>query len=178
LKPVATYNAHAQEFTSSPVVFQHNGKTLVAASTSTGQVHLVDGDTMQRSMEPATHAGTSGALASWQDANGVRWLLAPFTKGVVAWKVTDRIEPGWESREIASPLQPMIVNGVVFAASTGKSTPGILYALDGATGKELWNSGKHITSPVQGGGLAGAVGQVYVPAYDGTLYAFGFPIEH
>ena len=54
----------------------------------------------------------------------------------------------------------------------------MLYALDAQTGKELWNSGKTITSFVHSGGLAAGGGRVYVGAYDGTQYAFGFPIEH
>jgi hypothetical protein len=52
----------------------------------------------------------------------------------------------------------------------------VLYALDGATGKELWNSGKTISSFARGG-LSGGAGVVYIPAYDSTLYAFGVPIE-
>jgi outer membrane protein assembly factor BamB len=88
----------------------------------------------------------------------------------------------------------MVIGGVVFALSTGefrtsdnkitaaqraqRSSPAVLYALDGATGKELWNSGKTIMSFVHGAGLSGNGGQVYVGTYDGTLYAFGFPMEH
>ena len=52
----------------------------------------------------------------------------------------------------------------------------MLYAIDAATGKDLWNSGKTITSIIQGG-LSGRQGNVYVPGADGTLYAFGFAIE-
>jgi outer membrane protein assembly factor BamB len=58
-----------------------------------------------------------------------------------------------------------------------KSTPAVLYALDGATGKVLWESGDTITSFARGGLSAGG-STVYVGTYDGTLYAFGFPIEH
>ena len=86
------------------------------------------------------------------------------------------------------------MNGVVFALSSGehrsddpklaasqrarRSIPAVLYALDAQTGKELWNSGKTITSFVHSGGLAAGGSRVYVGAYDGTQYAFGFPIEH
>ena len=74
----------------------------------------------------------------------------------------------------------MIVNGVVFSASAGqRGTASVLYALDGGTGKELWNSGKAITSFIpRGGGLSGGGTQLYLGTYDGTFYAFGFPIEH
>jgi outer membrane protein assembly factor BamB len=95
---------------------------------------------------------------------------------------------------MVSPLPPAIVNGVVFALSSGefrssdpqltaaqraqRSSPAILYALDASTGKELWNSGSTITSFVHSGGLAAGGGRVYVGGYDGTQYAFGFPMEH
>ncbi|MBO0722420.1 MAG: PQQ-like beta-propeller repeat protein [Blastocatellia bacterium] len=157
------------------------------------------------------------ALSSWQSTDGTRWLLAPVsgpvsteagftaatggaTKGaIVAWKVVEKdgaivLQPGWVSRELTSPLPPTIINGVVFALSSGeyrsadnkltapqrakRSSPAILYALDGETGKELWNSGATITSFVHGGSLSGGSGQLYVGTYDGTLYAFGFPMEH
>jgi outer membrane protein assembly factor BamB len=53
-----------------------------------------------------------------------------------------------------------------------------LYALDASTGKELWNSGDTITSFVHSGGLSAGGSRVYVSDYEGTQYAFGFPIEH
>jgi hypothetical protein len=52
-----------------------------------------------------------------------------------------------------------------------------LYALDSASGRELWNSGNTITSFARGG-LSGGGSQVYLGTYDSTLYTFGFPIEH
>jgi outer membrane protein assembly factor BamB len=86
------------------------------------------------------------------------------------------------------------LNDVVFALSTGafrttdpeiraeqrlqRSTPAVLYALEAKTGKELWNSGTTISASVQGLGPSGQDGQVYVAAADGTLYAFGLPLEH
>jgi outer membrane protein assembly factor BamB len=54
--------------------------------------------------------------------------------------------------------------------------PGVLYALDAATGKQLWTSGRAITSTIRGGLSAGG-GTVFVPGSDSTLYAFGFEIE-
>jgi outer membrane protein assembly factor BamB len=63
------------------------------------------------------------------------------------------------------------------AEKTSKSTPAVLYALDGTSGKELWNSGKSITSFAHSGGLWASDGQIYVPTYDSTVYAFGFAME-
>ena len=89
--------------------------------------------------------------------------------------------------------QPLVINGVVFAVSSGeaRSKDTILTAAQRAkasvpasafspcaNGKELWNSGKTITSFMHGGGLSGGAGQIYLGTHDGTLYSFGFPIEH
>ena len=95
---------------------------------------------------------------------------------------------------MVSPLTPAIVNGVVFALSSGefrssdpqltaaqraqRSSPAVLYALDAATGKELWNSGSTITSFVHSGGLCGRRRPGVCRRHDGTQYAFGFPMEH
>jgi hypothetical protein len=49
--------------------------------------------------------------------------------------------------------------------------------LDGATGQPLWDSGKAIAGNA-GGGLSGGSSQIYLSIQDGTIYAFGFPIEH
>jgi outer membrane protein assembly factor BamB len=52
----------------------------------------------------------------------------------------------------------------------------VLYALEGTTGREIWNSGATISSFARAG-LSGGAGVVYVTTYDSTLYAFGVPIE-
>ena len=104
------------------------------------------------------------------------------------------MQPVWVSRDMMSPAPPTIVNGVVFAISSGeyrsgdaqmtaaqraqRSKPAVLYALDAATGKELWSSGTTIASFVRGVGPSAGDGQVYVVTYDGTIYAFGIPLEH
>jgi len=84
----------------------------------------------------------------------------------------------------------MIVNGVMWVVSSGEvagktaaatlaqSKAAVLYALDAASGKELWNSGKTMTSFTHSGGLSAGAGQLYVQTHDGVLYAFGVPIEH
>ena len=123
---------------------------------------------------------------AWEDAGEAAWRAA--------WDAEIAQADPWVSRDMVSPLPPMIVNGVVFAVSSGafrandsqltaaeraqRSSRAVLYALDGTTGKELWSSGDTIPSFVHGGGLSGGGNQVYLGTHDGTLYAFGFPIEH
>ena len=186
-----TYES-GQEFTSSPMVFQYKQRNLIAAATGDGTYSCARCRVARHAsiQNPANSANFShGALASWQSPDGVRWLLAASggaAGAVTAWKIVERdeliaLEPGWRSRDLMSPLTPIIMNGVVFAVSSGEDRPptnAVLYALDGATGKVLWDSGKSITSFVDSGGLSGGAGQLYLETEDQTLYAFGFPIEH
>jgi outer membrane protein assembly factor BamB len=216
-----------EEFTSSPVVFPFQDKMLIAAAARGERIYLLDAATMggsdhQTALDKTPSSSNRadfipGALATWQDSAGGRWILAPAagpvvsgagltaTNGrvvngaIVAWKVVDHngvptLQPGWVSRDMVSPLTPIVVDGVIFAVSSGeyrsgdrqltsaqrvqRSVPAILYALDAATGKELWNSGNTIASFVHSGGLSASANQIYLGTYDGTLYAFGFPIEH
>ena len=189
-------------FTSSPLVFQHKESAMVAAAAKDGRIHVLDstrlGGAVYKSPPLAADSG-SESLATWEDPAGTRFLLASTAVAVAAVKVVEKdggpaLETAWTSRDITSPLTPLVINGVVFAVSSGefrsadtrmnasqraqRSTPAVLYALDGATGNALWNSGKTITSFVHGGGLSGGGSQVYLGTYDGTFYAFGFPIEH
>ncbi len=160
---------------------------------------------------------TAGALATSENADGSRWVFAAaagppgagtnagsangaVTNGaVVAYKLVEQngalsLQAVWTSRDMLSPAPPAVVNGIVFAISTGefrsadaqltaaqraqRAKPAVLYALDAATGKELWSSGNTISSFVRGVGPSAGDGQVYVVTYDGTVYAFGIPLEH
>jgi outer membrane protein assembly factor BamB len=201
LKVLATYNAGAPGFASTPVVFEYANKPMIAVAARDGSVDILPSTLGSATAKTpaATSTGTiaAGALASWQDSGGTRWILAPSASAIVAWKLVNRggslaLERGWSSRDMASPMPPMIVNGVVFAVSSGesrggatsaaqvaqKSSKAVLYALDAETGKELWNSGSTIASFAHSGGLSAGASQVYLETFDGTLYTFGFPIEH
>jgi outer membrane protein assembly factor BamB len=178
LKLKTVYKA-GQPFTSSPVIFEFKDKVLIAVATKDGRVHLLDSKALDKPTATSDAANlNSGALASWQDSAGARWIFGTSSNAVVALKVLDQngapvVQPAWSSRDIASPVAPIVVNGVVFTASAQ-----VLYALDAKSGKELWNSGKAITGAIRGGGLSAGNSQVYLATNDGTFYAFGFPIEH
>ena len=179
LKVKGTYSS-GQELTSSPLLFQSKGKTMIAVTSKDGNLHILDSSSLSSAVSN-TPVGAAGAISSWQDGSGTRWILATTIAGVGAWKMKDdgSLEKGWTSREMISPLTPSIINGVIFAAAGGNRTDAaVLYALDAATGKELWTSGKTITSFAKGLGISGAGSQVYISSYDGTVYAFGYPLEH
>jgi outer membrane protein assembly factor BamB len=172
-------------FTTAPVAFRVKDREVLAAANSDGRVYLLDakalaGETpMARSPEYAAAVEpSSAALATWEDPDGVRWILAPAKTGVVAFKLVAEgggfaLQQGWMSREIASPTPATILNDIVLVAS---GRPAVLYALDGRTGKELWNSSTAISSATRVAPAAGD-SQVYVITDDGTLYAFGLPQE-
>ena len=186
LKVKGTVTVPKAGFDSSPVIFQIKDKDVLAVAGG-GKLYLFDTSFLANG-PIATSAATggaafdAGALSTWQDVQGSRWIAMPAPRGIVAMKIADQdgkpaFAPGWTSRDIASPLPPLVVNGVLFAATSGTRTvPAVLYALDAATGKDLWNSGKTVTSQLRGG-LAAGQGNVYLPGADSTLYAFGFDIE-
>src|SRR4051794_11240853 len=84
----------------------------------------------------------------------------------VAWQKALGAAGGSGGLSLSVP--PTVANGVVYAVRSADSA---VYALDAATGAQLWSSGTRIT-----GGIYGAVtvanGQLLVPAVNGTLYAF------
>ena len=122
---------------------------------------------------------------------------------IMAFKVEEKdgqptLTPAWSSRDMALPEPPVIANGVVFSISSGEFTRqfsesgqlytaeqriakaignATLYAFDALTGKELFSSGKAMTSFTHFGGLAVSDGRVYCTTFDGTLYAFGLKGE-
>jgi outer membrane protein assembly factor BamB len=155
------------------VIFPYKGNDLVAAA-SRDAISLLD----SKSFVLLDH-GTAGAsaLATFDEADGARWLIASGANKLAAFKVVEKdgkpaLEPTWSSRPIDSPHPPIVVNGVVFTASGAT-----LYAFDALTGKDLWNSGKSIASPIRAGISAGD-GKLFATSADGTLYTFGFFMEH
>ena len=214
----------------SPVVFPFEKWTLVASAAKESVISLLDANSLGGTdhHSPLYQSprwgndeyllfgrGLWGAMATWQDAGGKRWLIMPLwgppskdapkfqytygdaTQGsVMAFEIrrdtaTDKpvLIPTWMSRDMHVPDPPVVANGVIYAIQTGentdqgrgitakmRSTPvtnAVLYAFDGATGKQLYSSEKtidswtHFSEPVVAGG------QVYVSTWDGRLYAFG-----
>jgi outer membrane protein assembly factor BamB len=173
---------------SEPVVFSNGGREYVTAEAKDGRIFLLDADSLggadhktALAVTPAT--GAAVALATWEEANGTRWVIGSSAGSVAAYKLEPEngkpaLRPAWTSQKLATLKAPILVNGVVFALSGGSaSSPAVLYALDGATGKALWNSGSKISSWVDRAGLSSSQGQVYVVTHDHTFYAFGIPVN-
>ena len=206
LKMIDYFTPGKSPFVSSPVVMNRNNKDLIAVMNGDGKMYLLDNSSLGGSDHKTPLSASvkfanitselPGALASWQDTDGTRWVLTsisgPLASGagfqtngnvtsgaVVAFKVVDQggkptLQPGWVSRDIASPLPPIVVNGVVFVAGTGPQRNAVLYALDGSTGKEFLNTGNAMTAAPKGA-LSAQFSTVYVQTADNVLWSFGFP---
>lgn len=174
-------------FRSSPVLFDHGGRDLVAAVARDGSLKVYDAGTLTElaSGDPANGASAfESSLAAWRDSSGTHWILTPTSRNLTAWNVSgsgDKIslEKGWESSAMDAPLPPIVVNGVVFALDGGtQSGSARLYAIDGISGRGLWNSGDSIASTARGHSLSSGPGHVFLTTSDSSVYAFGFPMEH
>jgi len=183
-------------FATGPSIFTYGDRELAAAASQDGRIFLLDpaslgGADHKTAITVSAATNTSktwspSALATWEDPDKSRFLLIPavHTKGsIVAFKLTgDAAKPSleqvWTTGDLGTPSAPIVVNGVVFALKTGSSSsPAALYAFNGKDGKELWNSGKSITSSVRSAGIWSSNAQVYVATHDGTVYAFGFAMD-
>jgi hypothetical protein len=173
----------------SPLVFSFKERELVAGGGKEGVLYLLDAKSLggadhntplfrspKYANEEQNLAGRGfwGALATWQDNTGTRWLYAPAqgpqTSGspqfkqadgvathgsIMAFKVDEQngnivLDPVWRSRDMSIPEPPIVANGVVYALSNGENT------------QSIHESGRLMTSQERAA----------TPAGNATLYAF------
>jgi outer membrane protein assembly factor BamB len=144
-----------------PTVFTFRGRELIAASGKECRAFLLD----PKSAGGANHqtplyktplfcneevdfqdAGSWGAVSTWEDSAGTRWVLAPFwgpahsqakfpimntpltrEGGVAAFKVEERsgkpeLVPAWISRDMKRGEPVVVANGIVFGYGSGEET--------------------------------------------------------
>jgi outer membrane protein assembly factor BamB len=143
-----------------PAIFNYKGRELLTTSSKECRLFLLD----SQSLGGADHrtplyrtplicneeinfagAGVWGSMASWEDANGTRWVLTPIwgpvhpdfkaplsygavTHGaIVAFKVVEQdgktiLQPAWMSRDMDLAEPPVIANGVIYAYGNGENT--------------------------------------------------------
>jgi hypothetical protein len=169
---------------------------LLASRSFLARGSSISGDALSTWARAASTATSTGSEARWilvpvsgrpsgaGATNGAIRNGAVVAVRVAAAKGVLSLEPVWTSNDLTTPATPIIVNGVVFALSTGRpaapggtGSPAVLYAYDGVSGKALWNSGKSMTTFASPGSYWSALSQVYVGTNDGTVYAFGFADE-
>ena len=143
-----------------PAIFNYKGHELMVDAGKECRMYLMDtqsigGDDHRTPLYRTpllcnedvnfASAGIWGSLASWQDANGTRWVLTPIwgpkhsafkapveygavkDGAIVAFKVEDKggkwqLTPAWVSRDMNRAEPPVIANGVVFAYENGEDT--------------------------------------------------------
>jgi outer membrane protein assembly factor BamB len=144
--------------TSSPI-FDYKGKEYLVSSSKECRIWLLDTSNIggEDHRTPAYRTpvicnaevnftmGTWGALATWEESNGTRWVLTPFWGpkhpqfkapvehgpvvfgAVAAFKLEEKLgkpilTPAWISRDMYMAEPPVIANGVVYAYGSGEST--------------------------------------------------------
>jgi outer membrane protein assembly factor BamB len=172
----------------SPLVFPFKDRELVAGGGKEGVLYLLDAKSLggadhktplfcspKYANEELNLAGRGfwGALATWQDPSGTRWLYAPAegpqasgspefkridgpapSGSIMAFRVEEegkvKLTPAWRSRDMAIPEPPIVANGVVYALSNGENT------------QSIQESGRLMTSQERAS----------TPVGNATLYAF------
>jgi outer membrane protein assembly factor BamB len=144
----------------SPVIFTFKNWELAAGAGKEGVIYLVDVKSMggadhrtplyrsplytNEDVDFAGH-GFWGAMATWEDPSGARWIYAPALGppvsnapkfplengetqdgSVMAFKVEEKdgkpvLTPAWKSRNMSYPEPPVIANGMIFALSSGEN---------------------------------------------------------
>ncbi|MGD0907602.1 MAG: PQQ-binding-like beta-propeller repeat protein [Candidatus Acidiferrales bacterium] len=155
-------NAKDLDFGSAnPLIFPFKNWTLVASAGKQTVLYLLDANNLggadhhtplYQSLRWGNDIlrpfgmGVWGAMASWEDPSGNRWILMPmwgppakdapafkYTYGdadngsVMAFQVVvendkPAIVPMWRSRDMHVPDPPVVANGVVYALQTGENT--------------------------------------------------------
>ena len=149
------------DFNTSSPIFEYKGKEYIVSSSKECRIWVMDtsalGGEDHRTPVHRTPLicneevnftmGVWGALATWQDAKGTRWVLTPFWGpkhsrfeapiehgqvvygAVAAFKMVDDAKtgkptliPGWISRDMYMADPPVIANGVIYAYGSGEST--------------------------------------------------------
>ena len=143
-----------------PAIFNFKGRELMVTGSKECRVYLLDtknagGDDHQTPLDRTPlicneevnfmSAGIWGAMASWEDSQGTRWVLTPFWGpahpnfkvplsygpvihgAVAAFKVEERngkfqLVPAWMSRDMDQAEPPVIANGVVYGFGSGENT--------------------------------------------------------
>lgn len=141
-----------------PVVFPYQGRDFLVGSGKEGRYFLMDSKSIGGAdhLTPAFRSdlisnknvnfqteGTWGSLASWEEKDGTRWVLAPTgglqavnipvtygptpNGGILALKLKEKngkpeLEPAWWSRDMVTAEPPVVQNGVVFVLAGGEFT--------------------------------------------------------
>jgi len=143
-----------------PAIFQYKGRELMVDAGKECRIYLMDtksigGDDhrtpLYRSPQicnedyNSASQGIWGSMATWEDAQGTRWVLTPIwgpphsafkapvdygevnDGAIVAFRLEDKtgtltLEPAWLSQNMNRAEPPVIADGIVFAYGNGEDT--------------------------------------------------------
>jgi outer membrane protein assembly factor BamB len=143
-----------------PAIFKYKGRELMVDAGKECRVYLLDtssigGDDHRTPLYRTplicnedvnfASAGIWGSMATWEDAQGTRWVLTPFwgpkhskfhapleygpvtDGGIAAFKLQEKdgkltLVPAWVSRNMNRAEPPVVANGVVFSYGNGEDT--------------------------------------------------------
>ena len=100
LKLKESFTQPGADFNTSPVVFRHKDKDLMAVSGNDGRLYLLDATSLKTPLYVTpkySNAGATGGLATWE-SDGTRWILAPAV-GVSASRNEGRRERSRHQRQ-------------------------------------------------------------------------------
>ncbi len=144
----------------SPAIYDWDGREYMVDASKECRIYLMDTESIGgddhrtpvyrtplicNEMVDFAEAGIWGSLATWEDANHTRWVLAPFwgpkhskykapiehgvvKKGAIAAFKMDKVNgkavltPMWISRDMNQAEPPLIANGMIFAYGSGENT--------------------------------------------------------
>jgi hypothetical protein len=147
-----------------PIAFDYHGRKFLVGTSKECRMWLLDraelgGEDHRTSLFTTPHLcndaeqfdghGVWGALATWEDARGTRWVLVPFWGqvstefhapveysrpehgGVAAYKLEEigtkwRLTPAWLSEDMKLAEEITVANGVVFTYADGEDATQVL----------------------------------------------------
>ena len=160
-------------------------RTLVASKRKDGNLYVSaegDLDEVIETLQIASPLDSQfNGIPAWDPETQMLYISnssdsAAYSHGMVALQAhpDGSLSLAWESSvgpNLVSVSPPTVAGGVVYYGDGPGSTE---YAFDAATGAELWNSGSSIGFGAFATPMV-ANGELFVPAWDNHLHAFGLP---
>ena len=173
------------DFGATPILYQAPGCPLqVAAENKSGVLVVytagqISAGPTQRLQIGNVHGGTFVGMPAYSASTHMLYVAdssdsGNYTRGLVGFKVgkTCKLKKVWNDTigpNETPEAPPTVANGVVYF---GDGYGGTEYAVDAATGQELWNSGSQLGDSIYAAPTV-VNGELLVGTWGGDLLAFG-----
>ena len=94
LKLKDSFTQSGADFNSSPVIFRHKDKDLMAVSGNDGRLYLLEAASLKTPLHVTpkySNAGATGGLATWE-SDGTRWILVVLVHHPNASRATQALD--------------------------------------------------------------------------------------